>query len=310
MASPDNHGTSPGFISRTGHHYMARITAQNLSSEDFDPYEMQEDSVQQNPSSSYIATPGIKDQVVHTTSEKRVVAAPAPQPSWRPWTTKTPREKMNDNLRKRYRGKWGFHNMRRVFLPRTPANSDPETVVQDHEAEFHRADTWQDPKGEVVKTKDGKYEFRNEFHTVDAKYRDTAVYLSPTNTIPRRLVVQSARDVLQSMEAGAETGDWIRTRMKGSVPTVLKMSEWALGPLEKKGWWHTIDALGRMLIISFPLQCMLAIPGMAAWESDGGMADSYTDHPGYHCTFSLSLSLFYALEEGNSPPDFADMTSQ
>lgn len=172
--------------------------------------------------------------------------------------------------------------MRRVLWPRHQVDTDPETVMHRQATDFEEAHSWEDPKGEVVKTDDGKYEYRNEFHQVRGKFRDTAVYLSPTRVLPRRLVVQATGPVLARVGADADTGDWIRTNVKGSVPTVLKVSEWALRPLDSGRWWDKIRAALRMVVVSVPLQLMLALP-FSDWDSDSEMAYSYTEFQGFHC---------------------------
>lgn len=199
-------------------------------------------------------------------------------------------EKASKNLRKRYGGRWAFYDgLHRVFLPRPAPNTDPETVAQQQAYHYDEAKTWDEPKGQVVKSAEGMYEYRNEFYQIDHKFLDTAVYLSPTNYVPRRLVVQATGHVLREVEGGADTGDWIRTRISGNVPVVLKISEWALRPLDKDRWWNKLDGGLRMLAVSFPLQVMLAMPGFSDAFDDAEVADSYTDHPGYHCK-SLSHS--------------------
>lgn len=202
-------------------------------------------------------------------------------------------EKVGKNLRKRYAGKWTLYNFHRVFLPRQPASVDPETVAQRQVYDYDEAKTWDEPKGQVVKNAEGMYEYRNEFYQIDQKFVDTAVYLSPTNYVPRRLVVQATGQVLDEVENGADTGDWIRTRISGNVPLILTISEWALRPLEKGRWWNKLDAGLRLVIVSFPLQLMLVLPGFSSYD-DAEIADSYTDHPGYHCkllTRALPLCL-------------------
>ncbi|ROW08342.1 hypothetical protein VMCG_03075 [Cytospora schulzeri] len=200
-----------------------------------------------------------------------------------PWPRSAP-DKIRENLEKRFRGQWAFHHTRRVFWPRPPANADPEALSHGYHTEAGQ-DWGNGPRGGVVRTGDGKLEYRNELDQVVAKYRDTAVYLSPTHALPRRLVVQATGTVLRDAESGddsaAETGDWIRTHIRGNVPAVLKMSEWALGPLGTGRWWDKVDGFLRMLLVSVPLQVMMALPSNSDWE-DSDIADSYTDFPGYY----------------------------
>lgn len=228
------------------------------------------------------STPGLasvsRSEVIQQTMQSAMKLTSPPETETRSLqrTRNSADEKHHENFHKRFRGKWAFHHVRRVYLPKR-LEEDPETLVQG----YVEAVDWDDPKGEVVKTKDGKYVYRNRFHQVEQKYKDTAVYLSPTRAVPRRLVVQATGTVLKRAKDSDETGDWIRTRIEGNVPVVLKVSEWALGPLKKGRWWNTLDAMWRVLLVSVPLQVMLAFPSVADWD-DGLMADGYTDYPGYY----------------------------
>lgn len=202
-------------------------------------------------------------------------------------------EKAQNNLQKHFKGKWGFRKGRCVLFPDLGFSSDLEGQQTGQQLDDYltATDNWDSSKGEVVKTKDGKYQYRNEFHQVKDKFRDVAVYLSPTNAVPRRLRIQATPYVLKQMEEQAKhcypgTGDWMRNKMKGSVPLVLKLSEWALSPFGKnQEWywqvWHKIDGTLRLLVIAVPLQVMLSLPGLADWEDDR-ISDTYTDFPGYY----------------------------
>ncbi|KAI8625764.1 hypothetical protein F5Y19DRAFT_466937 [Xylariaceae sp. FL1651] len=69
--------------------------------------------------------------------------------------------------------------------------------------------------------------------------------------------------------------------MNGDVPTVLRLSEWALRPFQRKGIWAKISGSMRLLTVSIPLQLLLASPGTLSWENED-VGDTYTDFPGYH----------------------------
>ncbi|KAK2614760.1 hypothetical protein N8I77_001563 [Diaporthe amygdali] len=272
-----------GMTASHGRHYhnedAPQISQQPICNEDFDPYEMQQDAYEESYYTTRQPQPEAKIEIYATTQAAKPSHERAR--SWTPWMGRSTDERVQRNLEKRFRNKWSFYHMRRVLWPRRMADTDPETSMRGYTAEFEEANSWEDPKGEVVKTKDGKYEYRNEFHQVRGKFKDTAVYLSPTHALPRRLVVQATGRVLASIEAGADTGDWIRTNVKGNVPAVLKISEWALGPLDRGRWWDKIHAALRMVLVSVPLQVMLAMP-FSDWDSDSGMADTYTEFQGYH----------------------------
>ncbi|KAK2624599.1 hypothetical protein QTJ16_005792 [Diplocarpon rosae] len=129
----------------------------------------------------------------------------------------------------------------------------------------------------------GRYLFRNQLGQVAHKHDDVATYLSPTNYNPRRLIVQASGYVFKNK---LRSGDWRRTRIRGSVPTVLKVAEWALGPsnADKDGnssILGRVDTLFRIILVAFPLQIILVLPTTAKWES-GEIQDFYKDFPGYH----------------------------
>lgn len=267
------------------HHDNSQISLQSVGHEDFDPYEMPQDGHEGSYQPTRAAQPETKVRVYEATYATK--PSRERTRSWTPWTGRTTHEKVQRNLEKRFQNRWAFYHMRRVLWPRHQANTDPETIIHRQATDFEEAHSWEDPKGEVVKTDDGKYEYRNEFHQVRGKFRDTAVYLSPTRVLPRRLVVQATGPVLARVGDEADTGDWIRTNVKGSVPTVLKVSEWALRPLDSGRWWDKIRAALRMVVVSVPLQLMLALP-FSDWDSDSEMAYSYTEFQGFHCEFSWS----------------------
>lgn len=129
----------------------------------------------------------------------------------------------------------------------------------------------------------GRYIYRNQLGQIYHKYDDVATYLSPTNFVPKRLLVQATSDVFDNR---LKTGDWRRTEIKGSVPVVLKVAEWALKPSNPDengkvpvlGWLWTFL---RIFLVAFPLQILLVLPITASWN-DGDIKDNYTDFPGYH----------------------------
>ncbi|KAK3945209.1 putative 3-hydroxyisobutyrate dehydrogenase [Diplogelasinospora grovesii] len=186
--------------------------------------------------------------------------------SWWPWS-KTIQEKVERNLSSQFSGKKGFKNFRRVYRPIRPHQHQP-TSDPEHGPTKEAADNSnEEPGGEV-------------FHQPSHKFDDVAVYLSPTNSVPKRLVVQASGRVLSNRQDIG--GDWIRTKVRGNVPLVLKIAEWSLNPLSRDGILHKIDGALRLLLVAVPLQIMLAIPGTNNWNNDSDVTDSYTDHPGYH----------------------------
>ncbi|KAK0734722.1 hypothetical protein B0T26DRAFT_670976 [Lasiosphaeria miniovina] len=167
--------------------------------------------------------------------------------SWWPWSKAGKLSKVEENLKEQFSGKPGFKQFRRVYRPALPAGSghpDPEPGSSAAQSPGDHGDD----EGTVVKGPDGKYIYVNQFHQQSHKFDDVAVYLSPTNFVPKRLVVQASDRVLASRDE-LEKGDWIRSQLAGGAPVVLKV--------------------------------MLAIPGVGDWEEDE-ITDTYTEFPGYY----------------------------
>ncbi|OWP05446.1 hypothetical protein B2J93_7647 [Marssonina coronariae] len=186
------------------------------------------------------------------------------RPSW--WRTKkkTVQEQVSKHLDAEFSGRRGFNGRwfhRPVKQTQTPFDS--AAILESDEK--------------------GKYLFRNQLGQVAHKYDDVATYLSPTNYNPRRLVVQASGYVFKNQ---LQSGDWRRTKIRGSVPTVLKVAEWALRPsnADKDGnssFLGRVDAFFRNILVAFPLQFMLVLPTTAKWQNDE-IEDFYKDFPGYH----------------------------
>ncbi|KAI1321563.1 hypothetical protein F5Y16DRAFT_413696 [Xylariaceae sp. FL0255] len=197
--------------------------------------------------------------------------AQLPEHEFRLWPrTKTADEEAHANWEKQFRGGVGLKGLHRFHRPKKTSESDPDQHVMLDHLDIYGGSVSRDEKH-------GKFRYLNQFGQWEVKHSDVAVYLSPTNYRPKRLVVQATRDVLRNHAPG----DWRRRRMNGDVPKILKFSEWALKPFKKKGFWHKVDGSLRMLMISVPLQIMLACPGTASWDNDD-VDDTYKDHPAYH----------------------------
>ncbi|KAK0630234.1 hypothetical protein B0T17DRAFT_589815 [Bombardia bombarda] len=181
------------------------------------------------------------------------------------------------------RGKKALKRFRLVYRPYRPMTytGDAELGGTAHKNDDNNEKNSQpdDNKGQMVKDR-GTYKYLNQFHLESSKFDDVAVYLSPTNSVPRRLVVQASGRVLANVNE-LRTGDWIRTNVRGNVPKVLSMAEWALTPFRQHGILAKINGSIRLLIVAIPLQMMLAIPGLNEWE-DEEVKDTYTDYPGFH----------------------------
>ncbi|MCJ1399664.1 hypothetical protein MMC11_002866 [Xylographa trunciseda] len=121
--------------------------------------------------------------------------------------------------------------------------------------------------------KNGKRPFLTRFGEVIWKYEDLDTYLSPSNSIPRRVIVQ-ATDAARKDQAPVS---WRRTMIKGTIPLALRMSEWSLSPHLSR-----TKSFFRQVLVAFPLQALLALPGAnAPWEM-ADVEEYYLDYPGYH----------------------------
>lgn len=196
-------------------------------------------------------------------------ATPPSQEGHRSWwdLRRTGAEQAASNFKKQFSGKRGWNGS---FYYR-PKQAESESQNHATLSEF-------DYGGSMRKDDEGKFVYRNQFGQKSSKFSDVAVYLSPTNYVPKRLIVQSTTHVLEN---NLDTGDWRRAKMNGDVPKALQISEWALGPFGKEGWWRKIDGMFRVLIVCVPLQLCLTFQSSNSWE-DGDTMASYTDFPGYH----------------------------
>lgn len=189
------------------------------------------------------------------------------QPAKHGWwhrDNESPQEQITKDLKNEFSGKKGFNG----HWFRRPVKQDPTP--------FDRAAI-------LEADEKGRYIYRNQLGQIYHKYDDVATYLSPTNFVPKRLLVQSTSDVFRNR---LTTGDWRRTEIKGSVPIVLRVAEWALKPSNPDengkvptfGWLWTFL---RIFLVAFPLQILLVLPTTASWD-DADIKDNYTDFPGYH----------------------------
>jgi hypothetical protein len=124
-----------------------------------------------------------------------------------------------------------------------------------------------------IDSQDAKQPFLDPYGHVIWKYEDVDVYLSPTGSAPRRLLVMATE--MAARDNNAVT--WRRTKVKGDIPTALSMAEWALSA--KIGW---LQSLLRSTLVALPLQVLLAFPGAnAPWEMED-IDDTYREYTGYH----------------------------
>ncbi|KAI0151437.1 hypothetical protein BJ166DRAFT_536066 [Pestalotiopsis sp. NC0098] len=237
-----------------------------------------DDSILEQPHASYTSTYSSNMQDKHVQSYEMSVSAhstfntPPAVPSqehrrrwWDP--RRTGAEKVASNFNKQFNGKRGW-NGHFYYKPKQ----------FDAESQNHAVLGELDYGGSMRQDDDGKFVYRNQFGQKSAKYSDVAVYLSPTNYVPKRLIVQATPHVL---EHNLDVGDWRRAKMTGDVPKALRLSEWALAPMAKQEWWRKVDGAFRVLLVCVPLQLCLTFQSSNSWE-DGNTMDTYTDFPGYH----------------------------
>ncbi|MCJ1282079.1 hypothetical protein MMC26_001402 [Xylographa opegraphella] len=121
--------------------------------------------------------------------------------------------------------------------------------------------------------KNGKRPFLTRFGDVIWKYEDLDTYLSPSNSVPRRIIVQATDAARQDQSPVS----WRRTQIKGTIPLALRIAEWSLSPTLSR-----TSSFFRQVLAALPLQALLALPGAnAPWEMTD-VEESYLDYPGYH----------------------------
>ena len=121
--------------------------------------------------------------------------------------------------------------------------------------------------------KNGKRPFLTRFGDVIWKYEDVDTYLSPSNSVPRRVIVQATDEARKDQSPVS----WRRTQIKGTIPLALRMAEWSLSPSLSR-----TNSFFRQALTALPLQALLALPGAnAPWEMTD-VEESYLDYPGYH----------------------------
>ncbi|KAL2064678.1 hypothetical protein VTL71DRAFT_3816 [Oculimacula yallundae] len=206
--------------------------------------------------------------VDHKSTDPTSLAQVSPKPGF--WTRKkeSVEDKVTKHFANEFNGKRGFNG----HWFHRPTKQSQEQTPFDSAAILESDDK-------------GRYLFRNQLGQVAHKYDDVATYLSPTHYNPRRLVVQATGYVFTNQRA---SGDWRRTTIQGSVPTVLRVAEWALRPSNgnanqngKSSKLGRAATFFRIILVAFPLQILLILPTTASWEGDE-VQDFYKDFPGYH----------------------------
>ncbi|MCJ1481285.1 hypothetical protein MMC06_001442 [Schaereria dolodes] len=122
-----------------------------------------------------------------------------------------------------------------------------------------------------------EYYHRDFYGRVTYRKKDVVRYISPTDSTPKRLIVQATPDAYKNQPAG----NWRRIKLAGKIPIVLKLSEWALPPTDKAlTFWGFVGATLRIPIVAFAIMVLLALPVDKAWD-DQDFQESYTEFPNY-----------------------------
>jgi len=201
----------------------------------------------------------------HKDSNPVAESGPAKKQSLWKWGKETVEEHKAKQIAKQFNGKRGYNG--HWF----------------HRPVKHEGDETFDNAAILEADEKGRYIYRNQLGQEYHKYNDVATYLSPTNFVPKRLLVQGTEYVCENQ---LKTGDWRRAKIKGSVPLVLKIAEWALKPSNRDETGHVsffgrIQSIIQILIVGLPLQILLVLPTTSSWDDDT-VEDGYTDWPGYH----------------------------
>lgn len=127
-----------------------------------------------------------------------------------------------------------------------------------------------------------EYPHRDFYGRITYRRKDVLRYISPTECAPKHLIVQATPEVCKNQPAG----DWRRAKIQGDVPTVLRISEWALAPSNRKRGHHqnifgVLQMCLRVILITPIVLPLLSLPFDKAWD-DSDFQDSYTEFPNYY----------------------------
>ena len=193
-------------------------------------------------------------------NEPSIISSRANKTHWWSYKSKKHHDPYLRNYEKQFTGRSARKYFRRIWRPEA-SGIDPELG--------NLRETY------IYGVKYGKGQYRNQWNKTVEKFVDVDVYLSPSSSEPRRLVVQATRGVLKLSGSEQSNTKWIRTEIEGDIPQALRMAEWALRP---KLW---IYKSLRIMLVSFPLQILLVFPGAEApWESTD-LDDDYRGWAGY-----------------------------
>ncbi|KAI4128937.1 MAG: hypothetical protein LQ338_002489 [Usnochroma carphineum] len=152
--------------------------------------------------------------------------------------------------------------------------------------------------GAPILDEEKKYRHRDIYGRITHERKDVLRYISPTESHPRPLLVQATPEVVKSEPAG----DWRRVKLKGNVPTILKVSEWALRDSSKapedsseapqdsskasqdnnrarKVSNFCLKCL-RVILVDPVIMVLLSLPLEKIWD-EADFDESYTEFPNY-----------------------------
>ena len=127
-----------------------------------------------------------------------------------------------------------------------------------------------------------EYPHRDFYGRITYRKKDVLRYISPTECAPKHLIVQATPEVCKNQPAG----DWRRVRIQGKVPTVLRISEWALSPSNRelghhRSFFGVLHMCLRVILVAPIVLALLSLPIEKAWL-DSDFQDSYTEFPNYY----------------------------
>jgi hypothetical protein len=194
------------------------------------------------------------------------------------------REKPLRHLEKHYNGRHGWSDGKRYRKPQIEHLGD-----RIHELSTNKDEGYQ------------KRAYLNPNFEEKEKYPDLDTYYSTAKEIPRRLVVQATDDAIRQGDAHRNWGVW---KIRGHVPTVIKLTELCLNPLGDEQYdgadedesenglrgggkrklpaWrvvlHWVLSTFYVLTLGWIIQVILAIQLVTAPWNDDGDATPYEDY--------------------------------
>lgn len=100
--------------------------------------------------------------------------------------------------------------------------------------------------------------------------KDVLQYISPSESQPKPLLVQTTPEVLKNQPAG----DWRRVKVSSKVPIQLQIADWALQDSNLCPEWL------RVIIVVPATMVLLSLPLEKVWD-EAHFDESYTEFPNY-----------------------------